>query len=524
MFKRNRSAVGPQAIVIGWLGEFACEVQALGFEPEQDELLAIVVRTLGRCGISQAMLEGIEALLQYGMSPLDVDGSVLEEENRADVAARAAVLPIEQARLQQRIDRIEAAARGKAVCAKAGCRSRAHSLGRREREVLGRHGAMRVQLQRLQCCDPECGHRFMPAAAPAGLGPHKYTAGCASTITMLCTAMAYGKGVELLASTMGIEVSEHSAQVLTMERGEQLCALDQAAAEQYAPYDPTGLRRIHGRPADAVASDTVPDVAYLEVDGVLPMTREELPDKSKPVPGARGGKGRRYKLEGREVKNAVLYGQHDTAQEMPSRGCLLRRRYVSYLGHWSGFALLVWLAVLKLRYDEVKLLVVLGDGATWIGSLVQWLPIHEKVLHILDLYHAKHRVWEVARAIYGPHNEETAAKARWWCDLVEEGGADLAVKELRALTDLPAAAQEKVEELATYFDNNKKRMDYPAYRARGLRVTSGIVESANYHVTGARLKQQGMRWSSDGAARLAMLRADLCNGDWQSRSEQLLAA
>ena len=64
MFKRNRSAVGPQAIVIGWLGEFACEVQALVFEPEQDELLAIVVRTLGRCGISQAMLEGIEALLQ----------------------------------------------------------------------------------------------------------------------------------------------------------------------------------------------------------------------------------------------------------------------------------------------------------------------------------------------------------------------------------------------------------------------------------------------------------------------------
>ncbi|MCB9740614.1 MAG: hypothetical protein H6747_15225, partial [Deltaproteobacteria bacterium] len=92
------------------------------------------------------------------------------------------------------------------------------------------------------------------------------------------------------------------------------------------------------------------------------------------------------------------------------------------------------------------------------------------------------------------------------------------------LADLPSAAQEKIDELATYFDNNKGRMDYPAYRARGLRITSGIVESANYHVTGARLKQQGMRWSSDGAARLAVLRADLCNGDWHSRSEQLLAA
>lgn len=311
MFERNRSAVGPQASVIAWLGEFAGDVRALSAKPEPDELLAIAAQTLGRSGMPHAMLEGIEALLQYGVSPLDVDGgSVLDEENRADAAARAAVLPVEQARLQRRIDRIEAAAHGKAVCAKAGCRSRAHSLGRREREVLGRHGAMGVQLQWLQCCDPGCGHRFMPAATLAGIGPHKYTAGCASTITMLCTALPYGKGVELLASAMGIEVSEHSAQVLTMERGAQLCALDQAAAEQYAPYDPTGLRRNYGRPTDAVASTSVPDVAYLEVDGVLPMTREEMPDKSKPVPGVRGGKGRRYKLEGREVKNAVLYGQH----------------------------------------------------------------------------------------------------------------------------------------------------------------------------------------------------------------------
>jgi len=84
--------------------------------------------------------------------------------------------------------------------------------------------------------------------------------------------------------------------------------------------------------------------------------------------------------------------------------------------------------------------------------------------------------------------------------------------------------REKVEELITYFENNRNRMDYPSYRARGLRVTSGTVESANYHVTGARLKLQGMRWSQEGTAQMALLRADLFNGVWQRRTRELLAA
>ena len=67
-------------------------------------------------------------------------------------------------------------------------------------------------------------------------------------------------------------------------------------------------------------------------------------------------------------------------------------------------------------------------------------------------------------------------------------------------------------------------MDYPAYRARGLRITSGAVESANFHVTGTRLMLQGMRWSAEGAARMAALRADLFNGRWEARTRQLLRA
>lgn len=86
------------------------------------------------------------------------------------------------------------------------------------------------------------------------------------------------------------------------------------------------------------------------------------------------------------------------------------------------------------------------------------------------------------------------------------------------------SGKDKIDDLITYFENNKDRMDYPAYKIMGLRISSGIIESANFHVTGARLKQQGMRWAEKGAREMAMLRADLCNGVWSKRSRQLLAA
>ena len=66
-------------------------------------------------------------------------------------------------------------------------------------------------------------------------------------------------------------------------------------------------------------------------------------------------------------------------------------------------------------------------------------------------------------------------------------------------------------------------MDYPAYKRQRLRVGSGAIESANYHVTGARLKLQGMRWSEQGAREMAYLRADLFNGHWEARTRQLRA-
>jgi hypothetical protein len=57
-----------------------------------------------------------------------------------------------------------------------------------------------------------------------------------------------------------------------------------------------------------------------------------------------------------------------------------------------------------------------------------------------------------------------------------------------------------------YIASNAARMDYPGYRARGLPLGSGAVESAAKSVLQLRRKRPGMRWSECGARAILALR------------------
>jgi hypothetical protein len=62
-----------------------------------------------------------------------------------------------------------------------------------------------------------------------------------------------------------------------------------------------------------------------------------------------------------------------------------------------------------------------------------------------------------------------------------------------------------------YFATNAARMAYPAYRARGLPIGSGAVESAAKHLVQDRMKRAGMRWSYPGGQAILALCAHLAN-------------
>lgn len=504
----------PKEMIASWF-EIAAETWSDLTKEEQKPTGEQFARALAaRLGadvrVIAGWLHGVDVLASYAQATPRPEESALEEERQSVQVAVKAVRPLLEARLQQRLARVDQEVR------EVRCRRCGHvteSQGARSRAWRSTVGSLSLS-RRYHWCQG-CGQGQAVAQEQVGLPDGDYTAGLEEICAMMATTVPHGMAVDLVDRLLGTDLSSTGSQGIVERRGEGVVAQQEAEAERVNPYEPNGLPREVERPKDAV--ETGPQVAYLELDGVIVMTREGQTDG----PGeGRGGKGRTYTVAGREVKNAVLYRGEQCAQESDSRRCLLEKRYVSHLGEWQPFALLVWAQMIRLRFDQANLLVVLSDGAEWIRQLCAWLPI--PVLLILDLFHVKHRIWEVAQGLYGSKTPQSREWAEAQCQLIEEGRAIQVIKGLRELHAKRTPARELVNSLITYLTNNLDRMDYPSYRAQGLRVGSGAVESTNYHVTGARLKLPGMRWSEKGAAEMARLRADLFNGIWETRTRQLL--
>ena len=167
---------------------------------------------------------------------------------------------------------------------------------------------------------------------------------------------------------------------------------------------------------------------------------------------------------------------------------------------------------------RIRRVVVVADGAPWIWNRVEpFLALSGvEVVQIVDLWHARQRIWEVAHAVFG----EEGAQARQWaeplCLALAQAGPD---PVLRALSEVPArteAACHCVANVRAYFQQHAARMDYPRFAAAGLPLGSGTAESACKLVVAAREKQAGMRWSRPGAQAVATLRALKRSGRWEA--------
>lgn len=502
-----------------------------GFAEEVCAKLTEAVGSTMGSSIAHAFLDGACELARYASTEISEKENAVDAECDAVAASRRIVRPVFEAKLQKRLDEIDQKTAGIATpCRK--CGENTESEGRPKRtwkSLLGLLGLRR----RYATCEPcECG--VAPAQIALGLPDGEFTARLEEVCTMMATTVPHGMATGLIGKLCGIEVSVKAVQDMTDRRGAAVIEQDSAESDQCKPFDAKGLPvPEQKRPEDSAPESAAPAVVYLETDGVVPITREELTGKELCAADrrrqrrakeqkARGGKARRYRIVGREVKNAVLYDGKDCATEGPSRGCLLDKTYVSHLGDWATFALLLWTAMLRKRFDQAKLLVILSDGSDWIRSLADWLPI--KTFLILDLYHVKHRIFEVAHAVLGEHSAEARKWAEVQGDRIEEGNVSQVIEALSFLKPRGEQKRKLVDDLKGYLHNNRDRMKYPEYRARGLRITSAAVESANFHVTGTRLKLQGMRWSPQGAAQMAVLRTDLFNGRWEERTRRLLAA
>ena len=136
---------------------------------------------------------------------------------------------------------------------------------------------------------------------------------------------------------------------------------------------------------------------------------------------------------------------------------------------------------------------VFGDGALWIWNFAdEHVP---DAIQIVDIWHAKQHVFDVAKALYGKGSDLAAQWGKARRDELDQGRLDLVLAALRKHASHCDEAARNIE----YFQNNRARMDYPRFREQGLCVSTGVVEGGCKSLIGGRLKRGGMHWSVSGA-------------------------
>jgi hypothetical protein len=359
-----------------------------------------------------------------------------------------------------------------------GCGARVRTVGWRPRAVLTVCGPVGFARPWYAC--RSCQRGWSPVDATLGVAPReRLSAGVRAHAVALGAATDFREAAALLEELTGLALAPETVRQHTEDAGAALAAAEAAAAAQTertrAPVGPV---------------DPAPGLLVVEVDGVQVPYRDGWHEVK--VGLAAGCVG------AQTVAPTYTAARADPASFGPRLLAVAARRGALEVVGWQGALWETALAVLRA-------VVVLGDGAPWIWHLAA--EHFGERTEIVDFYHAAQHLWELAAALHGRDTPQTAAAAAAWRQALLDGGADAVLDALRAVHAATPAAADVLRRLRGYLRTNAARMRYPLFRARGLPIGSGPVESAGKHLVQLRLKRPGARWSEPGAAALLALRA-----------------
>ncbi|MBL8220375.1 MAG: ISKra4 family transposase [Bryobacterales bacterium] len=309
------------------------------------------------------------------------------------------------------------------------------------------------------------------------------------------------KQLKLLAD---VEVTTKS-----VERTAEAIGADIAAREQEE------IQRAMQLDLPVIVGESIP-ILYVQMDGTgVPVVKKETVD--------RPGKTEGQPAHTREAKLGCVF----TQTTWDSKGFALRdphsTTYVSAIETAEQFGKRIYLEAWKRGWSRAHTKVVIGDGAEWIWNIAnQHFP---GAIQIVDLYHARQHLWDLARKLYPNQQIE---QERWMSfhkdALLDEGKIEELVASLRSIESANSELAEKIRIEADYFEKNAERMRYPAFRAQHLFVGSGVIEAGCKTIIGGRCKQSGMFWTVRGANAILSLRCCYFNGRFEDYWEARRAA
>src|SRR5947208_2492197 len=320
---------------------------------------------------------------------------------------------------------------------------------------------------------PACGQGQHPLDAQLQFCAGSRSAALDELLALLgATQDSFVQAAQVLERLTLVHVSANSVRDATEQLGTLLQSHQDPPHAEPAPREPA-----------CPSATPCPSRLYITMDGVLAHLHERGWSELKV--------GCCYQTRSRVARTRperVEYRAHSAS-------------YVTALEQAQSFGWRLWEEALRRGVLSSEELVVLGDGAHWIWNIAQ--THFPRAIQILDWYHASEYVWNAASAIWGEASPERASWAQAQLDKLWESKVQAVLLELERWRE----RGEAVEAALSYYTEHQGRMDYALYRARGMQIGSGNVESACKQLVSRRLKQAGMIWGAGGAEAVATVRA-----------------
>lgn len=288
-------------------------------------------------------------------------------------------------------------------------------------------------------------------------------------ICLLAQSQVFDDSEELLSSILGISMSAKQIQRVSECYGAEIEIKEESLIKKE-----TGL-----------SAPKTEELTYVMPDGSMIYTREE------------GWK---------EIKVGRIFQQKDIVKIQEDRKQITRSLYVCHLGEHKDF-----LGKMEHYVERYRKKICVADGAKWIWNWAS--DRYPDMIQILDFYHAIEKLCGYAGLQYPDEKQRTK-----WIEkqkkLLLEDKIDKIITAIEKQKPKTPEAEKALCNLLTYYKNNRTRMYYGTYRAKGYLIGSGAIESAHRNVVQQRLKLSGQRWSVQGAQQIVNLRAYKKSDRW----------
>jgi Uncharacterised protein family (UPF0236) len=365
----------------------------------------------------------------------------------------------------------------------------ARFLGYRDKEVVTVVGPVKIQRAYYYCAESQQG-RIPKDEALDIVGTH-LSPGVRRMMGRVGSKESFEAGRQDLEELAGIRVTTKQVERVTEAIGEHV--------EASRLQEPATILS-----AKVVPLKTIPKL-YIAYDGTgVPVVPRE-------TEGRRGKAADQAKT--REAKVGCVF----TQTHVNEKGHPVREEgstsYVGAIETAQAFGRRIYSEAVGRGLDQAQRVVVLGDGAPWIWKIAE--EHFPAAIQIVDLYHARQHLAELAKLVYGPLDP----KCKPWCPAryqeLDAGQVEKVMGAIWSLQSPDKKVQQHLDRERNYFQTNAERMRYAEFRRQGLFVGSGVVEAGCKTIIGFRLKQSGMQWTIRGANPIIALRCLDLSGRWE---------